>query len=40
MTLEEQGAIGDTLEGAKIPEVISLERQSELGWIVDYDQDI
>ena len=38
LKLEEQGAIGDTLEGAKIPAVISLERQSELGWIVDYDQ--
>ncbi|MBO54974.1 MAG: hypothetical protein CL886_04855 [Dehalococcoidia bacterium] len=38
VALEEQGAIGETLEGAKIPEVISLERQSELGWIVDYDE--
>ena len=32
-------AIGQTLAGARIPASVPLDRQVELGWTVDYDDD-
>ena len=35
--LRQENAVGCTLEGAQIPPSVSLERQVELGWIVEHD---
>ena len=37
--LENINAVGRTLEGARKPASVPLERQVELGWTVDYDAD-
>ena len=37
--LENSNAVGLTLEGARKPASVPLERQVELGWTVDYDAD-
>lgn len=37
--LEESDAVGRKLSGAQIPSSVSLDRQVELGWTVDYDSD-
>jgi hypothetical protein len=36
-SLTEAGTIGETLEGAQMPSIVSLDRQAELGWISGYD---
>jgi crotonobetainyl-CoA:carnitine CoA-transferase CaiB-like acyl-CoA transferase len=36
-TLRDAGTVGETLEGAHVPSVITLDRQVELGWISGYD---
>ncbi|MCH2504693.1 MAG: CoA transferase [Dehalococcoidia bacterium] len=36
-TLREAGTVGETLEGAQVPSVVTLDRQLELGWISGYD---
>jgi len=35
--LREAGTVGETLEGAQVPSVVTLDRQLELGWISGYD---
>lgn len=37
LQLKNDEAIGNTLKGAAIPSVIPLDRQVDLGWIVDHD---
>ncbi|MFQ6031172.1 MAG: CoA transferase, partial [Dehalococcoidia bacterium] len=36
-SLREEGVIGETLQGAVTPSSVSLDRQQELGWIVQHD---
>jgi len=36
-SLKESGTVGETLEGAQVPSIVSLDRQAELGWISGYD---
>ncbi len=37
--LRQEGVIGEDLMGASPPSTVPLDRQAELGWIVEYDLD-